>query len=224
VPSRYLSTVLVGLERIYRFRTAQRGAPEEVELDLPIQTVTDVSRLAERGTGIGYGFANAGFWCFTGSTIHVATGNLLVTFVPSNPTFSVNGFPQGGYDPVDFMAWVYGMWMDVNDSVDYKASNMFVQHAPTSVGPTAATQVIARQLVVTGDSVAAATTGAFTTVELAGDAQNVVSMPFPILQRSRASNASIGMNSQSDSSGTVTINHSGLLWIGQQGATPPGMS
>ena len=73
-----LSRVLQSLQSIYSFPNAQKSAPGDIELDLPIQPVHDVSKLSHIGSALG---PLAGWWI--GSTIHTHAAVGTITSTPS---------------------------------------------------------------------------------------------------------------------------------------------
>jgi len=133
MPTRYLSTVLRGLEGIYSFVSSQRGAPEEVELDLPLQLVSDVSRMAEYGTGLGLlnGWTNAAV-----NQVHTVTGDILTTINLAAPANALFGWPPT-YDRDKFMPWLYGGWGSATEFADFVRAAILIRYQPELIGPAA---------------------------------------------------------------------------------------
>jgi len=219
--TQYLSTVLRSLERVYRFRSSQRTAPDELELDVPIQVVHDVSRMAQYGTGVGP--KNFGFWIAAFQNVHTVTGNLTGTMQLDNPTNSLNGYPDT-FSADDFQAWIMRAWMDSTDTGDMAGAQVIMGHSASSIGPTGVAGVIANDIVVMGDGSAPAANadGSGRTIIQNSEPSNWFHRPVPLLQKEDGSAALMKFTSTADGAGTVTVDFNVLFWLGRKGATPPG--
>ena len=221
MPVRYLSTVLRGLDGIYQFVSSQRGAPEEVELDLPIQVVSDVSRMAEYGTGLG--LVNG--WTIAALIqTHTVTGQLLSFIDPATPTNALFGWPAS-YDRETFMPWVYNSWMTSDDNADFSAASAYIRYQIEMVGPAGTLSTIQNLVLSNYDG----TVLVPTTTERFGtnlDSPSFESPMRPIPMPGRSGGIStvqpnLIYASISDSGGTISFDWNTLLWIGSRFANPP---
>lgn len=219
--TRYLSTVLKNLEKVYRFTSSQLTAPEEIELEVPIQLVHDVSRDSKYGSGVGQ---NEGYWLLHAANTHTITGTLTFSIDPTNPSQRLNGFPA--YDPDKFQLWIIRAWIDVTETVDNKEAGIFLTHSATSIGPAGAAAVqVARDNIVSALNTLVTSSGG---LPMRSDANNGVLQsqfhPIPLLQTGDIAAATIGFTSTADGGGTVGYDFNVMIWLGRRGATPPGLA
>lgn len=103
--TKILGSLLRSLENVYRFQSAQKGSPEEFELDLPIQPVHDLAEMAGFGAAIG---PYDGWWQMYENLVHAGAGTLIATQFPRQPTNALNSYPSTpAYVPEDYMPWCY---------------------------------------------------------------------------------------------------------------------
>lgn len=222
--TQYLSTVLRTLERLYRFRSSQLTAPEEIELGVPIQLVNDVSRMAMYGSGVG---DNLGYYLAHLKTTHTVNGTLTLAITPNNPTQALNGWPST-YNPDRFQLWILRAWADNNDPTDFVRAGAFLQHSASSIGPAGGSAVqqardnifLARESVTVADS-AGEPTAAGSTRPVQ---QSLFSVPIPLLQKDDGAAATIGITTTAGTGGTLSVDVNFLLWLGVKSATPPGLA
>lgn len=209
-----LGQVLKALERIYTFRTAQKGSPEEFELDLPIQPVQDLGEIAKLGAAIG---PNGGWWYASTFNVHVVNGSLTSTLDVFAPGAVENGFPDG-FDLSKFQAWVYDSWADVTTEANFNAASAKVTPGLSGFGPTAAggvgqaTKTLWFNVGVYVGGVTGGTTKIF----------SAPSQPMPLLDAPGAANRSLLVGtSTADVAGILTVRFNWLIWIGPLGVNPP---
>jgi len=224
LPTRYLSGVLRGLDNIFNFRSSQRGAPEEIELDLPVQTVLDVERIASYGSGFG---VNAGWWIAATTHTHTVVGTLSTTLNPYRPAFSVNGYPVA-VDMEDFMVWFYSGWAQNSQTADFDEATIGLLMQAATVGPSAAaTFGMSASLMLAWDSFRNSTPGInymFNNQEPpTSSPHRPVPMPAISGDVQAATRPAVFYTSVSLAAGTVTVLMNSLHWIGAKLAPPPAM-
>lgn len=222
--TKILSRILRNLAYIYRFPSEQKGAPGELELDLPIQTVQDLSELS--AVGAARGFSDG--W-FVGKTQHghVATGTIESTFFPRWATvrFGIYGSGSPVFSADEYNMWLYDWWLDHDDATDFNNATMALRHAALAVGPaeplgqtsTVYDRVIGRyqQTTAVGQVVNAGLEDADTFVQV------IRPLPMPTQQGHAASLDPLLYNrSVADTTGTITFFFFYLFSIVPKGIRP----
>jgi len=217
MPVTILSRVLAGLERTYKFKSSQKGAPNDMELDLPIQLVHDLS--AEAAMGAGVGPANNGFWIANYGVLHVATGTITTTPDPFNPVTGANGFPSP-IDARDLSIWMYDVWGYTSDGTDLSSITLQHYQASTAVGPSNAVggpQV--PQIIFRG------TSESRNSILMLSTTSGVIAprYPFRMLRGEGAAtlDSYFKIISAAVGAGTVTNVLQLMLWLGPKGIAPP---
>lgn len=215
--TKYLSRVLRGIDDVFNFRSSQKGAPSDVELDLPVQTVLDVGRYADYGAG-RFG-ENFGWWIMGTSNIHTIVGKLIQTLSLQNAFANLNGY-ESGWDEDDFMAWVFRAWCTNTDQNDFADCQTMIQNSATSVGPGGASgQAAVRHMIFRGEASIGVASGDRPIFSLNEPSESL--LPMPILARNDIAGANIVMNSNADNAGTVEVDFNLLFWLGPKGVLPP---
>lgn len=214
MPDTYLSRILKGLERMYQFPSAQKGAPSDVELDLPIQVVQDVDGLATMGAGVG---RQNGFWLWNVGITHVATGSIIATPNPFLPAVAGNGFPAI-IDARDDSIWLYDIWGNSDDIGDVNSVMVSHAHGSIAVGPSngvGGPQVWQPMFYAT-----ASNDSAFTPLSTA---RYFPTWPIRILRNEGggAADSFMRFRSIADNAGTVTNTMQMMIWLGPKGVSPP---
>lgn len=219
MPNRILGSVLKGLETIFQFRGAQKAAPQEMELDLPIQVVADVSRIAGLGAGIGF---FQGFTVFGDVHSHVAVGDIVTTGFPRFPSTAQNGYVDK-WDPRNYWGWIYDTWVGDNDDADVDSAFVALVQGQGSIGAiNAGSPANVRFPLFAGPSLAV---GVVEDNVIPNDnLQRGPSYPMPLLIRPTELSTNdpfLYFRSSSKNAGTVTITMNTLFWVGPRGALPP---
>jgi len=221
--TRYLSGVLKGLDNIFNFRDSQKGAPGDVELDLPIQPVVDTSRIAMYGSGLG---SNVGWYLVSITNAHTVVGVLQVSVPVYSPAFSKNTYPAT-ISKTDFMAWYYSCWATMTDGTDFNAASVTLQHQSSSVGPTGITTfAVALEMMQRWNEVRGTSGG----VDIAAQANEPPTggpdrpVPLPGIEGDplAATRPAILFTTEADSNGTNTVTGNARIWVGAKLALPPG--
>lgn len=211
---RIFAGVLKGLERIYKFPSAQRGAPSDLELDLPIQCVHDMDSLATMGAGVG---RQNGFWVGGGQHAHVGVGTLITTPDPFNATVAANEFPDP-IDARDWSIWIYDVWANADDNADFNYMILSMVQASRARGPWGSgTGSILRRNILDGSVVSdEAVIG--NTVNY-----NAVPMPFRIMRNEGGGvgDSFLRFVSAAKVAGTCNIAINYNFWLGPKGLAPP---
>jgi len=214
---RIFSGVIRALSNIYQYPDSQKAAPGEIELDLPIQVVHDVSRIATPGAALG---ERSGFWVGGATHAHVATGNLTSTPSPydNTGTTASSTYPTAP-DPLEWGAWIYSAWIETNDQVDWNYGTLGINQGIDNLGPAGAGVPIAIQNIVYWNARVndypienSATAGRF-------------ARPIPLLTRIPVSGTGrpfLRFLTNADTAGTVTNDMNYLFWMGKRGTLPPG--
>jgi len=216
MPDPILGRVLRGLERVYNFRTSQKGSPDSFELDLPIQPVHDLSSQATIGSGVG---PNDGFWIQCDRHAHVAVGVLETTPSFRQPDASTNGYPTTpSYDPVPSMVWQYASWVaTTTGGADFSYGIMAGSFQARMSGP-----------VDNGGGVVQGPLWWHGSAILGGLIRNELYdqgfRPFPCMMsdiQSGALDFEIYIRSAADNAGTEELHFNTLFWLGPRGVNPP---
>ena len=215
--TRYLSRVLRGIDSVFKFRPSQKGAPEDVELDLPVQTVLDVGPYANLGAG-KFG-VNYGWWVASTSNVHTVVGTLLQTMDLNNAFQNLNGY-EAGWNEDELMAWIYRGWATCTLVSPFKTAQIIVQQPASSIGPGGAAAPATRQMILDADATVTMA-GAPHIAAAEGEPLMSSSFPIPILNRDDGSNGFLVFGSEADATGIVTIVFNVLFWLGPKGAPPP---
>lgn len=213
---RILGTLLKALERVYRFPSAQKGAPDSVELDLPIQTVHDLSNIAEYGSGLAP--INDGFWVFTNRHVHAAGGTLVNTPTPFDTSLPVaNGFPANrGGGITEMVWWFYNTWCETSSGGNYSSSRDYIVHGSATVGPYVTGASLQKMLLHywIGQQEGSC-------VE---DSDSLVWKQWPIrVLQNPSSTISAYWRCQSVSTGATNIDFNMMCWFGPKGILAPGV-
>lgn len=208
--------VLTLLESLYRFTGGQKGAPDSVELDLGVQPVHDLSRMAEIGAA-KIVRASAGYWMASVTHTHVAgiatidsTLNLVSPFHTASEGYS--------FIERDSWAWYIADWCTVTSvansfivqtQLNNITNDFFV--GPSVGPPNSVIGVINRY--TSFDNNALHEVGLSNT-------RRTTPLPLPILSPQDG----ILVSSRNQAGGITTINVNIMLWIGQRNTFPPGLS
>ena len=212
-----LASVLRKLSDIYRFKSSGKNSPNELEVDLPIQVVQDVSRMSAIGASIG---PNDGFWISGIEITHVAVG--VITFDASMryAAGTIQGYPPiPSYDARTQWAWIYGSWCNTTDDPDLLFVSQSVIFSPASLGiiGTAFTAIPRLELYY-------GTTGFEGVIY---NARYGEMWPVPLLLglgSDSTDDAYIRCLSRSQNLGTIVNTFGNLIWVGPKGMPPPQMS
>lgn len=207
--------VLTLLEALYRFTSSQDGAPSEFQLGLGIQGVHDLSRMSEFGAA-KIVRASAGYWLASCTNTHVAVGDIEQILNIAAPAVPSEGYL---FTERDDWAWYVDSWITANDPTDFQAANILLDNITNDffVGPSIGVPNSVERLMYRATAIIAE--GSLTR---GGLGVNTLPLTNPVLILSPQDG--IRFESRSDTAGTVTINFNVLLWIGQRGTMPPGMS
>ena len=214
---RILGRLLKPLEKVYRFVGAQKGAPDTFELDLPIQPVHDLSRMA--GIRSSVGPINDGFWNFTARHVHAGAGT--ITSTPSPWTSSVaNGFPasRGGSAP-EIAWWIYNIWVIASNS-NVSSGFAAVIHGSATVGPYVAGGSPKGEPLFWGIRRFGGLTA--TDQVMGHDADEYLTVPWPIRVMDNPDGILPAyMWYQSTTAGVGNVDFNQKLWFGPSGVLPP---
>jgi len=216
---RILGRLLRPLEKVYKFPGAQKGAPDSFELDLPIQPVHDVSRMASVRSATGP--INDGFWNFTSRIVHAGASILSTTPSPWSASVA-NGFPEdrGGNAP-EVAWWIYNIWVTLssNSLVNLGAA---VVHGSATVGPYITGASAKMQPLIYCETSAPYGVG---TDRWALEKSTIQATPnFPLRVMDNPSGLLPAYNwYQSQSTGPMNVDFNQQMWMGPAGVMPPGM-
>lgn len=134
--SRILSRILRNLSNVYQFPSEQKSAPDELEMDLPIQSVQDLNELAVIGSARGF---SDGWFLGKSVIIHVATGELESNLFPrSAPVrYGVYGAGIPIWPAHEYGLWLYDAWGTSDESVggDFSSFTSGLRYGAYTVGP-----------------------------------------------------------------------------------------
>ncbi len=212
MPEPILGPVLKALERLYTFRTAQRGAPDAMELSLPIQPVHNMDRLAAMGSPRG---RQNGFWIGGGQHVHTIVGGLVTTPDPFAPAINTNEYPAL-VDARDESIWLYDCWMIQNDPADFVIGSLDHVQGSTSRGPWGAgVGAIIDKPLLYGTAV-------FNEFVTQTGTLNRW-WPFRVLRNEGGGigDSFLQFNTSAGVGGTLTVTMNYLFWLGPKGIIPP---
>lgn len=216
MPDRILGPVLRTFEKLYRFPSAQKGSPSEVEMDLPIQVVHDASRLPVFSSAIAP--INDGFWIQTGRHAHVAVGGLISTLsIFDNSLPVANGFPAT-LDKKETAAWYWDSWLMCSDGGDFNYGIDALQHGSATVGRYVSGASLQRRILHYWDDVV-------NTMGVQDSNERPDRPPYPIRLLTNP-NSTVSafwwIQTAADNAGTNNIDFNALWWLGPIGVGPPG--
>jgi len=210
-----LGTLLRALERVYKFPSAQKGSPDSFELDLPIQPIHDLSKMAILGSGIAP--INDGYWIQTARHAHVAVGQLTSTPSPFDNSLPVaNGFPATRSQR-DLAWWMIDSWSYNDDFGDFSDARDAINHGSATVGPYAVGAQLRRRILHYWSTRAGSD-------NLQDSDLYVVDTGFPlrVLENQISTISAFWyLLSNSQNVGTVNIDFNMLFWMGPPGVCPP---
>ena len=219
MPSKILGRLLRPLDQVYRFVGAQKGAPEEFELDLPIQPVHDLSSMAAFRSASWP--INDGLLNFTTRLVHAGASTLSTTPSPWSGSVA-NGFPtdRGGNYP-EICWWIYRTWVTASNAGFTRAIAMVI-HGSATVGISSGVGASAKaEPVFFGDGGTPA--GIATDYVVLSDSDDFINnVPFPIRVMDNPSGLIDSyMWVQSTSTGVVNMDFNTKIWMGPSGVRPP---
>lgn len=212
MPLRFSKQPLRLLDAIYGFIGGQTG-PKEFAIESAIQPVHDLSRSAELA---GFG-TREGYWVCEADQVHVAAGSITDAIDVYNPAVSSHNARNGWIDgmPPDLRVWILDCWGVL------AGTDTLFNHAEIEVGTPADIVGISTgaaagfdRLLWTGDT---GTLGG--NIFLAGAPSKIAEMPVRL-----EPGELMTMISEQAGAGTVTVRLSAMMWVGVQGAAPPGLS
>lgn len=154
-----LSRILRNLKNVYKFPSDQKSAPGDVELDLPIQCVHDMSSISEIGAARGF---SDGWFIAKTIIIHTATGELESNIFPRSATvrFGVYGAETPIFKASESTLWLFDAWGASDESVggDFSSFTSGIRYGAYSVGPAeplGVTSAVFDRMLIYGTSVRA---------------------------------------------------------------------
>jgi len=211
--AKILTRVLTGVQKLYRWAPADRG-PGEIEIDVPIGLIHDVGPSAALGSGAGP-WQN-GYFIFTNTQTHVASGVLTVAVNLRNPARVFQGIPDI-WDP-ELQFWILGAMADQSDTSDFGAASIVATQAGDAIGmsPALGPTVPDETIFHANDSLGVAVfqTGA----ALAAN----INWPIAMIRRQTGNDPTVTFQSVSDNLGTVVVNLGIKCWLGSRYVSAPG--
>jgi len=210
-----LGNLLRSLDKVYRFRSAQHGAPESFELELPIQPVHDVGPEARLGAAPGM---FSGWYVWATHHTHVGVGYITSTPSLKNPTIAQNGFPAV-WDAAVYQPWLYRVDAAYDDAADTVDAYFWLRQG---TGTIAVDSAGSASPVV--DNMLFRSVANFSNGTLMPSNNFTRFMPVPMLTRPGRSvlNESLGIfKTGAAVGGTVTYDINVLFWMGVIGTPPP---
>lgn len=219
MPDQILGRVLRSLERVYSFRTAQKGAPDSFELDLPIQPVQDLSEMAALGSAVG---PADGWWIIATLHTHVAVGSIESTPNFRSPTNSRNQYPPApAYDPSEQMVWVYNSWMRVStNGADFAYGTVEAVYQAQTLGPQQGTGAVVTGPVLFYADGPLPSGGVAILPDLTAEQR----FPLPGIMSANLAGSldfELLVRTTADNGGSESIYTNTLFWLGNRGVRPP---
>ena len=213
--ARIRRAVLGLLNTLYGFPGGEPTAPREIDVRLPVTPVHDVSREAELATGMG--FFN-GYYTVYCAQAHVAAGLVedTIDFPPTAPNVALAGF---NFNPDTQWIWLVDAWGTIDVGTNFDEAWVAINHDPDEVGVTdggAATGV--QQIVMRFDASIPGSVPRY----LERDARGAAPLPARIPSLDGTGEIIVGSRSTGVAAFTALWNI--LVWVGDRGCWPPGLS
>jgi len=210
--ARFTKKPLRILDNLYQFIGGLAGL-EEFELSGAIQPVHDVSREAELS---GFG-QRQGYWTMTATQTHAGAGELLDVL---NPYAQATDIGNGWINPLptNWRIWIIDIWAYILSAgvAGFVEAQCDLAYPAGMVGPNDNNAFVQRQLLYHADTASSLTGGTETMVFASGQPSIIAQLPRRI---ELAQLVTFG----SEASAAATIREMALLWVGEVGATPPGL-
>lgn len=210
---RILSKVLKALETVYQFPGGQKGAPESMELDLPIQVVHDASSSARIGRAPGM---SDGWWLLEDYHNHLGLGTLVTTPSLRTPGFASSNTYPAPYNKEDLQAWIYDSFVCMDDAGDFALAMSGLQFCNQAIGPVNINGANTPRIPLYYG------TAPVSTLVLKGSNQKAeIPIPYITYPGGNANDSVLYNYSTADNVGTCGISIFTLFWLGPKGTPPP---
>jgi len=210
VASEILATGLRHLWQTWKWKTAQKG-PGELELDLPIQPVADMQRVAELGQANG---PFGGYWRIGTTQVHAAGGEITELLVITGQA------GISGYNLVEGEDWAWVIDCYGASTIANFTGAAISIAAPSDrvYGPTDGTPPDIDRLLANWDSTLSIALEPDFSLISPGEPAVSASLPALVMQ------PSVGLRFSSELGAAGECFLECIIWVGKVGTMPPGMS